>query len=88
MKSTLLTYALVLGLALLGGCQRAPSFDVLGSFFPVWMFCILAGVLLTSLVRLVLTRARIAQELGPTVVVYPSFAALFSFSIWLLFFRT
>jgi hypothetical protein len=24
----------------LAGCQRAPSFDVLGSFFPAWLVCL------------------------------------------------
>jgi len=24
------------------GCSRAPSFDILGSFFPAWLLCLAA----------------------------------------------
>ena len=41
---------------LLAGCSRAPSFDVLGSFFPAWLVCFIVAIVLTSLVRLALVR--------------------------------
>ena len=30
-------------LLLLTGCGRAPSFDILGSFFPAWLVCLVVG---------------------------------------------
>lgn len=71
----------------LTGCERAPSINVLGSFFPAWLFCILAAIALTVASRFLLIRARLDAELGPGVVIYPCMAALFAFSLWLIFFR-
>ena len=67
--------------------ERAPSVDVFGSFFPIWMFCFVAGIVLTLAVRFVLIRVRLDEELGPRAVVYPSMVALFACSIWLVWFR-
>ncbi len=66
--------------------SHSPSLEVFGSFFPIWMLCIAAAVLLTLAVRFVLIRARLDGELGPRVVVYPSMIALFACAIWLVFF--
>jgi hypothetical protein len=68
----------------LTGCSRAPSVDVLGSFFPAWLVCFSAAVLLTALSRLVLLRFHMNVELP--VLVYPSLTALFTFALWLIFF--
>lgn len=69
------------------GCERAPSINVLGSFFPAWIFCIIAGIGLTVPTRFLLIRSQLDGELGPGVIIYPCVAALYSFSIWLIFFR-
>ena len=66
--------------------SHSPSLDVFGSFFPIWMLCIVAAVLLTLATRVVLIRARLDDELGPCVVIYPSMVALFACAIWLVFF--
>jgi hypothetical protein len=79
------TYVLVLASLLLASCGRAPSFDVLGSFFPAWLVCVAAAILLTVLARWLLLRLRI--ELAPPILIYPSLTALFAFALWLIFFR-
>jgi len=68
------------------GCSRAPSINILGSFFPAWILCGVIGVLLAVAVRVLLARLNFERELSPLIVVYPCLAALFTFSIWLLFF--
>jgi hypothetical protein len=70
---------------LLASCGRAPSFDILGSFFPAWLVCVTLGILLTVLARWLLLRLRIALVFP--VLVYPSLTALFTFALWLVFFR-
>jgi hypothetical protein len=70
---------------LFSSCTRAPSFDVLGSFFPAWLVCFAAAVLLTIVARLVLLRLRIAIVL-PSLA-YPCLTASCTFLLWLLFFR-
>ena len=73
-------------LPLAAGCSRAPSFNILGSFFPAWIVCGLAGILLTVAVRLLFVRLNFERDLSPLVVVYPCLAAFFTFTLWLLFF--
>jgi YtcA family len=68
------------------GCSRAPSFSILGSFFPAWILCGVLGILLAVAVRMVFVRLNFEQELSPLILVYPCLAAFFTFSIWLLFF--
>jgi len=60
--------------------------NVLGSFFPAWILCGVVGIALTILVRLLFVRANFEKELSPLALIYPSLAAFFTFSIWLLFF--
>jgi hypothetical protein len=78
-------HGFVLPCSLLAGCARAPSFDILGSYFPAWLVCMTLAVLLTVLVRSLLLRLRI--PVAVPIVVYPSLAAVFTFALWLVLFR-
>ena len=73
-------------LLMLAGCSRAPSFNILGSFFPAWILCGVIGILLAVAVRLFFVRIKLEQQLKPLILVYPCLAALFTFTLWLLFF--
>ena len=64
---------------------RAPSFDILGSFFPAWLACFLLSVLLTVAVRWLLLRMKIVIAIP--ILIYPSLTALFTFALWLAFFE-
>ena len=75
---------LLLSPLLLGGCSRAPSFDVLGSYFPAWLICLVLGVVLTAVIRGLLLRSQI--ELVFPILVYPSLTALFACGMWLVFY--
>jgi hypothetical protein len=66
--------------------SHAPLLDVFGSYFPIWMFCIGAGVVLTLAVRFLLILLRLDGALGPRIVVYSSMVALFACAIWLVLF--
>ena len=66
-------------------CSRAPSFDIIGSFFPAWLVSFVMAIVLTVLARWLLLRLRI--ELALPVLVYPSLTAFFTFALWLVFFR-
>jgi hypothetical protein len=78
-------WGLVLAASLLTGCGRAPSFDVLGSFFPAWLACLALGVVLTAAARWLLLRLHIVIALP--VLTYPSLTALSAFALWLALFR-
>lgn len=79
-KSSLLCFLLVLT-----SCSRAPSFDVLGSFFPAWLLCLVLGLLLTVATRQLLLRTHVVLALP--ILTYPSLTALFTFGLWLALFR-
>ena len=81
----ILLSALAISLLSLNACGRAPSFDVLGSFFPAWLVCLALAVLLTAAARWFFLRLRL--EIALPIVTYPSLAALFTFALWLVFFR-
>jgi len=65
-------------------CSRAPSVDILGSFFPAWLICFVLAIVLTALVRLALQRLH--MQIAFPILVYPSLAAFFTFALWLIFF--
>ena len=78
------TYGLALLLWLVTSCSRAPTFDIMGSLFPAWIVCLVLGILLAVIGRWLLLRQKITL-LWP-ILVYPNLAALFTFSLWLIFF--
>jgi hypothetical protein len=68
-------------------CQRAPSIDVLGSFFPAWLLCLTLGIVATTGTRFLLSKLHLEEALSPPIVMYPCVAALFTFGLWLIFFH-
>jgi YtcA family len=69
------------------GCSRAPTFNILGSFFPAWILCGIVGILLAVVVRLFFVRIKLEDQLlAPLILVYPCLTAFFTFSLWLVFF--
>ena len=76
----------VLTTLLLTGCGRAPSFNILGSYFPAWLLCILAGIAGASLISFVLAKVHLSHLIRWSIVVYPCLAASIAFTLWLLIF--
>src|ERR1700674_302096 len=70
--------------ALLSGCSSAPSRSILGSYFPSWMICVLVAMCLTIVVRAVLAKVGIEDELPAPILVYLSVTLAFTFALWLL----
>ncbi len=75
-------------LLLLTGCQQAPAFNVLGSYFPAWLFCLGVGMVLTVVARVVLRKYDLGAALNPPLLMYSCLTAFFTFALWLIFFRT
>lgn len=76
---------LILTMSPLAGCTRAPSVDIVGSFFPAWLLCFTIAVVFTFVVSLLLSRFRLS--VAYPVVFYTSLAALLTFAMWLGFFH-
>ena len=79
------TVGLPLALTLCTSCSRAPSFEILGSFFPAWLVCLALGLVLTVVGHWILSRVRVV--LAVPILTYPSLTAIFTFALWLSFFR-
>jgi hypothetical protein len=72
---------------LCAGCGRAPAIDVIGSFFPAWMLCLIISIVVASLLRIFLLRRQLEPALEPVVLFYPCVVLLVSCLLWLIFFR-
>ena len=77
---------LTLGLSC-AGCNGAPAIDVLGSFFPAWMVCIIAAVALACAVRYFLLKYELESEVGHLAIFYPCVVVFLACGLWLVFFR-
>ena len=71
----------------LTSCAHAPSVEIVGSIFPVWMVCLTAAVILTFLARKQLVRHKLESQVGPVALFYPSMVVSFSCLLWLILFR-
>ncbi len=70
----------------LAGCSHAPEYSIFGSFFPVWIFSAVSGLLLATGVRAVIARTAIAEHLAAPVLFYLGMATFFACVLWLLFY--
>ncbi len=66
-----------------------PSINVLGAYFPDWLFCIAGATLLCFLTHAVMTaRGWLAGAPSHLLALgYPAFATVLSLSAWLAFFQ-
>lgn len=78
---------LILVGVLCAGCSRAPSINVLGSFFPAWMVCIIAAVAVAFGVRFLLLKFQLESEVGNLGLFYLCVVIFLACTLWLLFFR-
>ncbi len=86
MKPLLVLYTIAI-CVVCSGCSRAPSVSIIGSFFPIWMICIAAGVVAAFVGRAVLVRLRLEDHVGPLWLFYPSSVTLCACALWEVFFR-
>ena len=90
MKSTkFILFGLPIGLMLTGcGVNRhSPTIDILGSYFPAWIICIVLGLALTLIARQVLIGFKLNTHLHPAPLVYISMLVFFTLTLWLVFFK-
>ena len=71
-------------LGLLGGCDGAPSRNILGSYFPSWMVCALMGIALALAARAIFKASGLLEELPVPFVVMLAIACAGTFAMWLI----
>jgi hypothetical protein len=79
-------------LVLLFGASRFSSHhsltvDVLGSYFPAWMVCIVSGLILTLIAHWIVQVRNLKPYLGPAPLIYSCLMIVFTFATWILFYQ-
>lgn len=73
-------------LALLPGCAYAPSINVFDAYFPDWLFCWVAGVIILLVVHSLIKLGKVEGLIPTLPLTYTLLAACFSLGVWLVFF--
>jgi hypothetical protein len=77
---------LPLAAPLIVGCSHAPEYSIFGSFFPVWIFCSVGGLVLMTGGRALIARTAIAEHVAAPVLFYLAMATFLACMLWLLFY--
>jgi hypothetical protein len=67
--------------------HHSPTVDVLGSYFPAWMVCILSGLALTLVAHWVVQVGNLKSYIGPAPLIYSSLMIIFTFATWIFFYQ-
>ncbi len=67
--------------------DRSPTIDILGSYFPAWMICILSGLALTFVAHWIVQVGKLESYIGPAPLIYSSLMIIFTFATWILFYQ-
>jgi YtcA family len=86
----------ILGLLLLIGAlifvvrpvsHRSPTIDILGSYFPAWMICIVSGLTLTLVSRWIVRAYHLEAYASPAPLIYTSLTIIYTFVTWIIFYQ-
>ena len=67
--------------------HHSPTVDVLGSYFPGWMVCIISGLTLTLVAHWIVQICHLKPFLGPAPLIYSCLMIIFTFATWILFYQ-
>jgi hypothetical protein len=67
--------------------HHSPTVDVLGSYFPAWMVCILSGLALTLIAHWIVQVCNLKPYIGPAPLIYSCLMIIFTFATWILFYQ-
>ena len=67
--------------------HHSPTIDILGSYFPAWMICIVSGLTLTLVAHWIVQMCHLKPYLGPAPLVYSCLMIIFTFATWIFFYQ-
>ena len=67
--------------------HHSPTIDILGSYFPAWMVCIVTGLTLTLVAHWIVQMCHLKPYLGPAPLIYSCLMIIFMFATWILFYQ-
>ena len=67
--------------------HRSPTIDILGSYFPAWMICIVSGLTLTLISRWIIRAYHLEGYVFPAPLIYTCLMLIYTFGTWILFYH-
>src|SRR5262245_8767790 len=67
--------------------HRSPTIDILGSYFPAWMICIVSGLTLTLISRWTIRAFRLEPYTSPAPLIYTCLTVIYTFLTWIIFYQ-
>jgi hypothetical protein len=67
--------------------DHSPTVDILGSYFPAWMICILSGLTLTLIAHWIIQVQNLKPYVGPAPLIYSCLMIIFTFGTWILLYQ-
>jgi hypothetical protein len=67
--------------------HRSPTIDILGSYFPAWMICIVSGLTLTLVTRWVIRAYHLEPYASPAPLIYLCLTIIYTFVTWIVFYQ-
>jgi hypothetical protein len=67
--------------------HRSPTIDILGSYFPAWMICIVSGLTSTLVSRWIIRAYRLEPYASPAPLIYSCLTIIYTFATWIIFYQ-
>ena len=67
--------------------HRSPTIDILGSYFPAWMICIVSGLTLTLVSRWIIRAYQLEPYAAPAPLIYTCLTLIYTFGTWIIFYH-
>ena|ERR1043166_150081 len=67
--------------------HRSPTIDILGSYFPAWMICIVSGLTLTLISRWIIRAYHLEPYAFPAPLIYACLTIIYTFVTWIIFYQ-
>src|SRR5246500_5434549 len=74
-------------LAVRTSSNHSLTVDILGSYFPAWMVCIVSGLALTFVTHWFVQLCHLKPYVGPAPLIYSCLMIIFTFATWILFYQ-
>jgi len=66
---------------------RSPTIDILGSYFPAWMICIVSGLTLTLVSRWIIRAYHVEPYVSPAPLIYTCLTLIYTLGTWIIFYH-
>lgn len=67
--------------------HHSPTIDILGSYFPAWMICMVSGLTLTLIAHWIVQVCKLKPYFGPAPLIYSCLMIIFTFATWIIFYQ-